>query len=179
MHRISQLGLALGLAVLPALSQAVTVSSVFTPVSGSTWNVALTLDTSGASSGIPGLAVYFDETLFGSLSSAVAPTGWDPLLLQPDLGLPAAGVFDALALDTALAPGQTLAGFSVNVSYLGSGTPGALPYQLYAVDGGGNVNVLYNGVTTPVPEPATSWLMALGVAGFAFGAHRIAARRLA
>ena len=52
MHRLSRLvlslALSLALAALPAAAHAVAVTSVATPVSGTTWKIASTLDTSGA-----------------------------------------------------------------------------------------------------------------------------------
>ena len=153
-HTLHRLAMAAALLAAPALSQAVSVNSVAAPVSGATWRLAATPDNGSLS----GLSLYF----------------------SPGLALPAAGVDDALALG-ALTPRQASPGFSINLGDLGTGagTPAPLRYTLDPLDAGGQVSILYSAVATPVPEPSTAWLMALGVAGFAFGAHRVASRRLA
>ena len=172
--RISlDIALALSLALGCGLSQAAIVSASFNALIGNVWRVAITVQNDLGPASIPGLTVYFDETLFGSLSNAAAPAGWDPLLFQPDAGLPSAGAYDALALDSTfeVQAGQTRSGFGVDVVYLGIGMPGPLAYDIYRLDGNGNVVPLGSGSTvTPsavVPEPMTAWLVALGLAGSA------------
>jgi len=171
--RISlDIALALSLALGCGLSQAAIVSASFNALIGNVWRVAITVQNDLGPASIPGLTVYFDQALFGALSNEMAPAGWHPLLFQPDTGLPAPGAFDALALGGfEVLTGQTLSGFRVDVVYLGTGMPGPLAYDIYRLDGNGNVVPLGSGSTVApsavVPEPMTAWLVALGLAGSA------------
>jgi len=182
MKLLPRIGLALALAVGSGLSQAAIVSAGFNALGGNLWRVAITVQNDGTPASIPGLTVYFDESLFGNLSNATAPVGWDPLLFQPDTGLSAPGAFDALALGSAfeVMAGQTLSGFGLDVVYLGNGTPGPMAYEIYALDSAFAVVTLGNGTTVAptaaVPEPMTAWLVALGLAGCAVTRRSAAVR---
>jgi hypothetical protein len=115
--------------------------------------------------------IYFDPLLYGHLTPGPAPNAdWDVLILvQPDpTVLPPfdRGRFDAFALTD----NPSLAGtFSVTFVYLGSGSPGSQPFDVFDANG----NVLTSGFTTPIgaiPEPATftSMLAVWGVLGIRF-----------
>ena len=182
MKLLPRIGLAFALAAGSGLSQAAIVSAGLNALGGNIWRVAITVQNDGTPASIPGLTVYFDESLFGTLSNATAPAGWDPLLFQPDTGLPARGAFDALARDSAfeVLAGQTLSGFGVDVVYLGTGIPGPLAYEIYRLNSAGDVVTLGNGFTVAptaaVPEPMTAWLVALGLAGCAVTRRSAAVR---
>lgn len=182
MNRFNRLSLSLALAALPALSllptssQAALVGTSYSLVAGNTWKASFSFSNGAGDPAAPGLTVFFDETLYANLTSAVAPAGWDPLVVQPDPVL-GAGFFDAYAYDPAdaLQPGQTLSGFSVQFDFVGSGAPGALAFEFYRFDGADLVS-LQTGTTTvvpatDVPEPATAWLGAAALLGL-LGASR-------
>jgi hypothetical protein len=80
-----------------------------------------------------GFAIRFDQTLYLDLQSPPpwVNGAWNVMTLQPDLGLNADGLYDALALQG----NPSLANsFSINFVWLGSGTPGAQPYEIYDTD---------------------------------------------
>ena len=71
------------------------------------------------------------------------------------------GMFDAFAL----VDNPSVAGtFAVSFVYLGSGSPGAQPFEVFAA----NSNLLESGLTSPaataIPEPSTALLSLLGMA---------------
>lgn len=106
--------------------------------------------------------VLFDPTLYDESSLAVSTPsppgdGWDQIFLASSPGVSAA--YDALALTGGVADGATLGGFAVDFHWLGAGTPGAQPYQIFDPD---SFALLGEGVTG-VPEPAEFWLLALGL----------------
>jgi hypothetical protein len=119
-----------------------------------------------------GFTIFFDETLYSDLANPTGPPGWDPQVVQPDLALPDAGFFDALALVNAPASGP----FSVDFVWLGAGQPGSQPFDVFGVNPlTGLVTLLESGVTVPlqepppteIPEPTTMLLLVTGVFGLA------------
>ena len=84
---------------------------------------------------------------------------WSVLAVQPDLILRDPGFYDAQArIDS---PAQNIR-FSVSFVWLGSGTPGAQPYELYNAD----FSTRFSGQTLAVPEPSMPLLLALGGLGW-------------
>jgi hypothetical protein len=121
-----------------------------------------------------GFAIFVDHTTYGPLLSSTPDTDreafvstnsdWDILLLDPDIGLLADGVFDALAL----VGSPIVNSFSVDFLWLGVGTPGSQPFYTYQLDAFGTPQILESGVTTAaqsVPEPGTLLLLLVGGAG--------------
>ncbi|MCP5260124.1 MAG: hypothetical protein H6929_02130 [Rhodoferax sp.] len=132
-------------------------------LSGDDWLTALTIINDGSPTQISEFTVYFDVTQFSNLSVVSSPATWDPLVIQPDSGIPADGFFDALVLNPAdaLNPGQSQNGFAVGFTYLGFGTPSEMPFDI--VDS--NFQVVFSGMTTvsAVPELPESVLLAMGL----------------
>lgn len=112
------------------------------------------------------LDIRFDPNLFAALFNALAPSGFDVLLFQPNTPPGAFGDYSALALVS----NPVISGvFSVDVVYIGSGTPGAQPYFInqYAANGQ-FVATLLAGVTTSggstvVPEPGGLSVVSTGL----------------
>jgi len=131
-------------------------------VAGTTWEYSYEVDNDSLGVALENFVVYFDVSLFSNLSVSSAPIDWDVVVLQPDAGLPADGILDALALVSGIAPGGTLGGFSVLFDFLGPGTPGAQAFEV--IDA--NFNTVDSGSTTPrvatAPEPGTIALVSLG-----------------
>lgn len=121
-----------------------------------------------------GFDIFFDETLFASLSNPTAPNAdWDPFILQqPSPGTLEpfnVGIFDAFALtDNPALDGV----FSVEFVFLGSGAPGAQPFEIFndvfeVVESG-----FTKPATAPIPEPSTTSLVLLGLVGLGLARRR-------
>jgi hypothetical protein len=158
---------AMGLTALTCLpSMGAEIGATFSQLSGSTWSVDLSITNDGTPAEITGFTVYFSEALFADLMVDASPAVWDSIAIQPDVALASAGFLDSLLFDPSapLTLGQTQAGFRVQFTYLDSGSPSMLPYDI--VDGA--FQVVAAGVTvpltSPVPEPSALLLASVGLA---------------
>jgi len=144
----------------------------FSQLAGDQWQTDLVLVNDGTPEQITGFTVYFDESLFTDLSVASSPANWDSLVIQPDLALASPGFFDSLVIapGSPLLLGQQQAGFSVLVRYVGAGSPPMVPFEI--VDA--QFNVLFSGLTTPIPEPASALLLLGGLTGVVVARRRYA-----
>jgi hypothetical protein len=118
--------------------------------------------------------IYFDPALYGTLAPGPPlNAGWDTRILQQPnpVNLPPfdRGIFDSFALvdNPSLA-----AAFSVSFVYLGTGSPGSQPFEIFAA----NSNLLESGLTSPaagaIPEPSSIVLCLLGLAAFGVKFYR-------
>lgn len=109
-----------------------------------------------------GFSVFFDPALARDLQDPPPPpsAAWDSITLQPDLALPADGIYDAIAL---VAGASLDADFVLDFVWLGGPAgPGAQPFSVNQFDSNGNLlEVLATGST--VPEPSSALLAALGL----------------
>ena len=124
--------------------------------------------------------VLFDpaQYLESSLTITTPPPlsgNWDQMFLASSPGVAAA--YDVLALTGGIADGATVTGFSVDFKWIGAGTPGSQPYEIYDPS---TFALLGQGVTaSPVPVPAALWLFGsglvalLGTVGTSKGKKRI------
>jgi hypothetical protein len=88
---------------------------------------------------------------------------WDELILASGIGTPAA--YDALALSGGIGVGETISGFTVEFQWLGTGTPGGQPFEVFAPD---TFTLLETGLTTEatiIPEAPSLWIIAVGLVG--------------
>jgi len=176
MKFLPRMALALTLAGSSWLAQAAAVTANFSLITGNTWQASFTLINGAADPTAEGVTIYFDEVRYSNLGNAMAPSGWDPLVVQPSTGpLVSSGFFDALALPgNELQPGQSLAGFSVEFQCLGTGAPDAMAFEFYQLDANDLPVVLSSGITqspaVSVPEPGALLLSSLALA--ALGAVR-------
>ncbi|HLH16923.1 MAG TPA: hypothetical protein VKX45_06865 [Bryobacteraceae bacterium] len=114
--------------------------------------------------------IDFDTSLYAPGSLQIVTTGplnaqWSQRFLNPAPGLPK--LYDVLSLSGGIPPGNSVAGFAVQFTWTGAGTPGSQPFQIYDPN---TFALLQNGATfTPfsVPSASTASLMLLGV-GLAF-----------
>lgn len=153
-------------------SYAATVTSTLTSLGGSDYRYDYTIENDG-SLGI-GIAlelidIDFDTALYdeGSLSivtSAPLSTDWDEIILASAPGIPA--VYDLFALAGGIADGDTVAGFTVEFTWLG-GTegPGDQAFQIFDPN---SFALLETGTTTTVPVPGALLLLSSGLAGLGF-----------
>ena len=112
-----------------------------------------------------GFTILFDYLLYSNLEDPppFVNSEWDLLVFQPDLSLTAGGVYDALALVDSASLADA---FTVSFVWLGSGTPGFQPFQVYNPD----FETIESGRTTSgaaaIPEPATLLLLGSGLISF-------------
>ncbi len=128
----------------------------------------------GSFAGGEGFTIFFAPSLYGMVESTPPPVnaGWDILTLQPSTTLPAAGMYDAMAVFN----GPSLADpFKVGFTWLGAGKPAAQSFERY--DAG--FTTIDRGTTIPVPEPGrlSLTLVALGVLGLGARLRRFVGRR--
>lgn len=158
LNHLTGLLLAAGLTLaLPA--QAVDVEYTIESLSASDWRYFYTVTNDSLGVDIEEFTINFDRTLYTNLIVDASPADWDSLVAQPDNDIPADGYFDSLALSQGIANGESLGGFSVRFTYLGTGTPGAQPFEVVDSD----FNVLVAGMTAPVPEAQTYLMLLTGL----------------
>jgi hypothetical protein len=145
---------------------ATTVTYELQNLSGNTWQYTYTIENDTLGVNIEEFTIYFDVGLFENLAVANTPIDWDPLVVQPDSGLPVPddGFYDALALSVGIAPGGSLSGFEVQFDYLGGDSPGS---QFFEVIDPNSFVTLDSGLTQAVPLPAAAWLFISGMVGLA------------
>jgi hypothetical protein len=145
-------------------SFATTVSYELQHLTGDTWQYTYTLANDTLAADIEEFTIYFDPGLFENLAATDTPADWDPLVVQPDPGLPVPddGFYDALALSVGIAPGGSLSGFEVQFDYLGTNSPGAQFFEVIDPD---TFATLDSGFTQVVPLPAAIWLFMSGLIG--------------
>lgn len=156
---------ALALAMLLCTSavgaNAATITYDVTNTSGNTWRYDYTVTNDTLGSDLFEFTVLFDYTLFENLAVDASPADWDSLVAQPDANIPDDGFFDSLNLTTGLPPDATQSGFSVLFDFLGSGSPGAQPFNIVDPD---TFETIESGTTvSAVPLPAPVWLFSAAI----------------
>jgi hypothetical protein len=159
----------LALAAASGASAAV-VDSAYTFLGGSSWVADFTVRNDGMPATIDSLTVYFPEAFISGLDLLASPAGWDTMIFQPDLGIPAPGMLDTLAKGPGLVTGQSVGGFRVGFTLMTGGTPGSLKFDV----NDSNYNVVLSGMTNvvAVPEPSAAALLALGLCAIGWSASR-------
>ena len=156
------------LLLAPALAQAGIIDYAVRSVGGDRYEYEYTVSNDHLGEGIQEFTIYFALGLYDNLLVEHTPAGWDPLVIDPDPALADDGFYDAAVVDPAgaIALGGTVTGFGVSFDWLGSGVPGAQPFDV--VDAV-TFATLFSGVSSPlpapvVPEPGTLWLLGGGLA---------------
>ena len=105
-----------------------------------------------------GFNLLFEPGSYSQLEEPppVVNADWAVTVTQPAPGLPADGLYTATALS---APPDLSSTFVLNVVWLGGGSPGAQPFDVF----NSTFDVIETGVTTVVPLPAAGWLLGAGL----------------
>jgi len=174
----SQLATLLGTAalVVPLHAAGAAISAVYHPLTGHQWTVDFTVTGDGSPAVINDFTVYFPDASFSALSLGASPSTWDSLVVQPDTTLHSPGFLDSLALGSGIGNGASVSGFDVRFTFLGSGNPPPLRFDINDA----NFHAVYSGLASvtvaAIPEPETALLMLLGLGAIA-GARLRARRR--
>ncbi len=166
-------------AILLACSQAaagatnVTIQYNLISLGGNNYEYVYTVsNASNSTTTVQLFDIDFDTSLYAPGSLQIVTSGplnaqWSQQLLNPLPGLPKLYDVHVVSLSGGIPPGNTVAGFAVQFTWIGAGTPGSQPFQIYDPT---TFALLQNGATfTPfsVPSASTASLMLLGV-GLAF-----------
>ncbi len=157
-----------GLSLLLTSSQlqATLIDYTVTDLGSNLWEYEYTVTNDSLAFDLEEFTIFFDHTLFGALSAPAAPAGWDPLVVQAPTIFNGDGFYDALALGAGIAPGESLAGFSVRALFAGQGVPGTNRFEV--IDPRSFATIGPEGMTSPVPAvplPAAAWLFASALLG--------------
>ena len=170
MSRIRSTWLTLALAGFALRAHATVIDYQLVPLGGNSYQYIYTVQNDGslgAGTSISEFDLLFDPTLYDESSLTLAsPTtisgNWSEIFLASGLSVPAA--YDALATSAGIGVGSGVTGFAVDFTWLGPGTPGAQPYEIYDPN---SFVLLEQGTTvavSAVPIPAALWLLASGIA---------------
>jgi hypothetical protein len=139
-------------------------------VSGNVYQYVYSITNSGTSTTPVRLFdILFDTSLYQESSLQILTptplhTQWSEQILSSLPAVPAA--YDALSLTGGIPPGTTVTGFTVQFNWLGLGTPGDQPFQVFDPT---TFAILQTGQTVnSVPVPAASTL-SLSLAGVGLG----------
>ena len=170
MSRLYKLAAALFLfASAQTLAAAVSVQYSLVPVGGNVYRYVYTVTNDGSLGGGAAVMLFdilFDASQYQGLtivsSPNISPAQWSQTILSAVPGLPAA--YDSFALQGGIAAGTSVTGFSVQFTWLGSGLPGAQPFQ---ISNPSTFTVLQSGATflaaSTVPTASTWSLILIGV----------------
>ena len=158
-----------------AASAAVSIQYTVVPMGGNVYRYVYSITNNGPGASLQLFDILFDTSLYLESSlQIVSPPAinaqWSQQILHSvPFAIPAA--YDALAIAGGIPAGATVSGFSVQFTWLGSGTPGAQPFQVFDPI---TFALLQSGNTTaaqvaPIPSLST-WsfgLLGLALAGAA------------
>ena len=160
-----------------AATAAVSIQYSVVPVSGNVYRYVYSISNSGGGSAVQLFDILFDTSLYQEASLQIvtpAPlsTQWTQKILSSvPPAVPAA--YTALSLTGGIPAGSTVSGFSVQFTWLGSGVPGAQPFEIFDAT---TFNLVQSGATssTPltVPTASTLSLALLGVGLCAAAAYQ-------
>ncbi len=147
---------------------------------GSTWEYNYTVQNDSLSIDIEEFTVWFDYTLYENLAVTSPLLDWDEIEIQPDTFIPDDGFYDALALVSGIAPGESKSGFSVSFDWLGNGVPGSQFFDIvdpntFEIIESGNQSIASD--PNPVPEPSTFLFMAIGFVSLVFFRKKLKASK--
>jgi hypothetical protein len=145
----------------PALAAAVTYQA--TALGNDAWRYDYVVKNDGSPAAIEEFTIFFELGLYADLAATAWPADWEPLVVQPDPGLPADGFFDALALGAGLMSGEE-ALFSVTFTYNGPNAPGSQAFHVVNPDPFGIIDRGLTSAAVALPEPGTLPLLLMAAA---------------
>lgn len=129
-RRVSKLVVGVVLTAAAWWTYAASVTFTVTPLGGVNWRYDFVVTNDALSVPIEEFTVYFAPDRYSNLVAGPTP-GWDMLVVQPDPLIPDDGFYDGLVLSpVGIVPGASQAGFAVTFKYLGTGSPGAQPFEI-------------------------------------------------
>lgn len=168
------LSVALSIAALLPMSvttsHATVVEYNVTSLGADAWRYDYTIKSIDTTKPFDDLTVFFDVAKYDLLSDPIAPSGWDPIVVQGDPSIPADGYYDAFRLSGLVTDLADISGFSVSFIYLVAGTPGA---QTFSLLDSSDFSYIQFGTTrlggaVAVPEPSIAALLLAGVSALFF-----------
>lgn len=150
-------------------AEATTITYNATPSAGLSFDLLFEVTNDTLGSDIEEFTIFFELGTFENLSNAVMPVDWDPLLIEPDPGIPDDGFADFLALGTPIGIGETLGGFGLSLELIGTSLPVILAFDVIDPNTFGILDSGFATLTSsvpdpePVPAPATLWLLLTGI----------------
>jgi len=160
---------------MPTILHATTIHYDIQNLGGNSWEYTYSVTNDPSSLfNIDEFTIWYTYGLYSNLMVTSSVPDWSELVVQPD-SLLGDGFYDALALVSGIAPGDTVAGFSVSFDWSGTETPGS---QFFEVVDPCTFEPLDSGYTrptqtSPVPEPGTLMLLSAGLTGIAFLRKRL------
>lgn len=155
-------------------ASAAQVATSFSALGGSDWQLTLSLGNDGSVASVTGFTAYFSEFLFANVVLVTSPSAWDSIVIQPDRALSSAGFLDAFikAPRSGLGASQTQSGFVVRLTYLGTGAPPSLPFEVVSRSFQPLAAGHSAAAISVIPETGTAVLLALGLSALAGLGHR-------
>lgn len=148
-----RLSILLGACAFLAIFRSATAATIFyeaQSLGGDSWQYTYSVTNDSLGVPLEEFTIYFDRTVYSNLAVTAIPSGWNGIVIQPDLELPADGFFDALADGSGIAPGATVSEFSVSFDFIRPGEPAEQSFDVVDPD---TFEVLESGNTTTVPAP--------------------------
>ena len=162
-RRTAQLCLFIAAVCFGSACHAAVITYTVKPLEGTRWEYEYELRSSPDEPLLREFTIMFDFLTFANISLEASPSGWDTLVIEPDVNVASDGFLDGLALGQGLEPGTTMGGYRIAFDFLTTGTPGR---QRFDVVDPITFAIIESGFTraqepVAIPEPGTVATIAL------------------
>jgi len=149
-------------ALAMSAAHAVSVEYTLTDLGSDVWRYDFALINSPAAPSFDEFTIYFPSDKYSSIALVSSAPDWDPLVIQPDPGIPADGYFDGLSTTGPMPDDSVATGFVLTFSFLAGMRPDGQRFDL--IDSS-TFDIVYSGTTVAaaVPEPQTYLMLAFGL----------------